>query len=91
VEVDLLFDLFGVHVDEVLAGATAADEAGFGDVWLYDYLAGSVHGQDQVLECWTTLTAIAANVPRITVGPLVLNVANRPAGTLAVTPPRSSS
>ena len=59
-------------------------EAGFGGVWLYDHLAGSVHGRDRVLECWTTLTAIAATVPRIMVGPLVLNVANRPAGTLAV-------
>ena len=57
---------------------------GFGGVWLYDHLAGSVHGRDWVLECWTTLTAIAATVPRIMVGPLVLNVANRPAGTLAV-------
>jgi alkanesulfonate monooxygenase SsuD/methylene tetrahydromethanopterin reductase-like flavin-dependent oxidoreductase (luciferase family) len=84
VEVDLLFDPFGVRVDEVLAGATAAGEAGFGGVWLYDHLAGSVHGRDRVLECWTTLTAVAATVPRIMVGPLVLNVANRPAGTLAV-------
>ena len=79
-----MFDPFGAHVDEVLAGATAAGEAGFGGVWLYDHLAGSVHGRDRVLECWTTLTAIAATVPRIMVGPLVLNVANRPAGTLAV-------
>jgi alkanesulfonate monooxygenase SsuD/methylene tetrahydromethanopterin reductase-like flavin-dependent oxidoreductase (luciferase family) len=84
VEVDVLFDPFGVRVDDVLAGATAAGEAGFGGVWLYDHLAGSVHGQERVLECWTTLTAIAATVPRIMVGPLVLNVANRPAGTLAV-------
>ena len=79
-----MFDPFGVRVDEVLAGATAAGEAGFGGVWLYDHLAGSVHGRDRVLECWTTLSAIAATVPRIMVGPLVLNVANRPAGTLAV-------
>src|SRR5262245_8833047 len=84
VEIDLLFDPFGVRVDDVLAGATAAEGAGFGGVWLYDHLAGSVHGRDRVLECWTMLTAIAATVPRIMVGPLVLNVANRPAGTLAV-------
>ncbi len=83
-EVDLLFDPFGVRVDEVLVGAVAAGEAGFGGVWLYDHLAGSVHGRDRVLECWTMLTAIAATVPRIMVGPLVLNVANRSAGTLAV-------
>jgi len=84
VEIDLLFDPFGVRFDEVLAGAVAAEEAGFGGVWLYDHLAGSVHGRDRVVECWTTLTAVAATVPRIMVGPLVLNVANRPAGTLAV-------
>jgi alkanesulfonate monooxygenase SsuD/methylene tetrahydromethanopterin reductase-like flavin-dependent oxidoreductase (luciferase family) len=84
VEIDLLFDPFGVRVDDVLAGAAAAEAAGFDGVWLYDHLAGSVHRQDRVVECWTTLTAIAATVPRIMVGPLVLNVANRPAGTLAV-------
>ncbi len=37
-----------------------------------------------VLECWTTLTAIAVAVPRLSIGPLVLNVANRDPGTLAV-------
>jgi len=37
-----------------------------------------------VLECWTTLTAVAAAVPGIAIGPLVLNVANRDPGTLAV-------
>jgi alkanesulfonate monooxygenase SsuD/methylene tetrahydromethanopterin reductase-like flavin-dependent oxidoreductase (luciferase family) len=84
VEVDLVFDPFGVRVEEVLSGAVAAGEAGFGGVWLYDHLAGSVHGRDRVLECWTILTAIAATVPRIMVGPLVLNVANRSPGTLAV-------
>src|SRR5215213_288754 len=62
----------------------AAEEAGFDGVWLYDHLAGSVHGASRVVECWTTLTAIAAVVPRISIGPLVLNIANRDAGTLAV-------
>jgi hypothetical protein len=62
VEIDLLFDPFGVRVDDALAGATAAERAGFGGVWLYDHLAGSVHGRDRVVECWTTLTAIAATV-----------------------------
>jgi len=44
-----LFDPFGVRVEEVLAAATAAGEAGFGGVWLYDHLAGSVHGADGFL------------------------------------------
>jgi alkanesulfonate monooxygenase SsuD/methylene tetrahydromethanopterin reductase-like flavin-dependent oxidoreductase (luciferase family) len=84
VHVDLLFDPFGGRWDDVHAGASAAEAAGFGGIWLYDHLAGSVHGQSRVLECWTTLTAIAASVPRIAIGPLVLNVANRDPGVLAV-------
>jgi alkanesulfonate monooxygenase SsuD/methylene tetrahydromethanopterin reductase-like flavin-dependent oxidoreductase (luciferase family) len=82
--VDLLFDPFGARWDDVRAGAVAAEAAGFDGVWLYDHLAGSVHGEPRVLECWTTLTAVAAVVPRIAIGPMVLNVANRDAGTLAV-------
>jgi alkanesulfonate monooxygenase SsuD/methylene tetrahydromethanopterin reductase-like flavin-dependent oxidoreductase (luciferase family) len=84
VQIDLLFDPFGVTWSEVREGAIAAEGEGFDGVWLYDHLAGSVHGQNRVLECWTALTAIAASVPRIAVGPMVLNVANRDPGTLAV-------
>jgi alkanesulfonate monooxygenase SsuD/methylene tetrahydromethanopterin reductase-like flavin-dependent oxidoreductase (luciferase family) len=84
VQIDLLFDPFGVTWPEVREGAIAAEGEGFHGVWLYDHLAGSVHGQGRVLECWTALTAIAASVPRVAVGPMVLNVANRDPGTLAV-------
>src|SRR5947208_13692640 len=82
--IDLLFDPFGATWHDVREGAIAAEGEGFDGVWLYDHLAGSVHGQQRVLECWTTLTAIAATVPRIAIGPMVLNVANRHPGTLAV-------
>jgi alkanesulfonate monooxygenase SsuD/methylene tetrahydromethanopterin reductase-like flavin-dependent oxidoreductase (luciferase family) len=82
--IDVLFDPFDAHSDDVLSGAAAAEKAGFDGLWLYDHLAGSVHGARRVLECWTTLTAIAATVPRLAIGPLVLNVANRDPGTLAV-------
>jgi alkanesulfonate monooxygenase SsuD/methylene tetrahydromethanopterin reductase-like flavin-dependent oxidoreductase (luciferase family) len=84
VHVDALFDPFGGRWTDVRAGARAAEQAGFDAVWLYDHLAGSVHREQRVLECWTTLTAIAALVPRIMIGPLVLNVANRDPATLAV-------
>ncbi len=83
-QIDLLFDPFGARWSDVRDGALAAEGEGFDGVWLYDHLAGSVHRQDRVLESWTTLTAIAAAVPRIAVGPMVLNVANRDAGTLGV-------
>ena len=81
--VDVLFDPFAGRWSDVRAGALAAEAAGFDGVWLYDHLAGSVHGERRVLESWTTLTAIAASVPRVAVGPLVLNVANRDPGVLA--------
>ena len=84
VQMDLLFDPFGATWPDVQEGAVVAEGEGFDGVWMYDHLAGSVHGQERVLECWTTLTAIAATVPRIALGPMVLNVANRDPGTLAV-------
>jgi alkanesulfonate monooxygenase SsuD/methylene tetrahydromethanopterin reductase-like flavin-dependent oxidoreductase (luciferase family) len=83
-KIDLLFDPFGTTWDDLREGAEAAEAAGFDGVWLYDHLAGSVHSADRVVEAWTTLTAIAASVPRIAIGPMVLNVANRDPGTLGV-------
>jgi len=82
--VDLLFDPFGGRWEDLRDAVLLAEEAGFDGIWLYDHLAGSVHGAPHVLECWTVLTAVAASVPRLTVGSLVLNVANRDPGTLAV-------
>jgi alkanesulfonate monooxygenase SsuD/methylene tetrahydromethanopterin reductase-like flavin-dependent oxidoreductase (luciferase family) len=82
--IDVLFDTFSSDWKQIRDGALAAEQAGLSGVWLNDHLAGSVQGANRVLECWTTLTAIAAAVPRIMVGSLVLNVANRDAGTLAV-------
>jgi alkanesulfonate monooxygenase SsuD/methylene tetrahydromethanopterin reductase-like flavin-dependent oxidoreductase (luciferase family) len=84
VRVDILFDPFGGRWEDLRDAAVLAEEAGFDGVWLYDHLAGSVHGAPHVVECWTILSALAGAVPRITLGSLVLNVANRDAGTLAV-------
>jgi alkanesulfonate monooxygenase SsuD/methylene tetrahydromethanopterin reductase-like flavin-dependent oxidoreductase (luciferase family) len=81
---DLLFDPFGGRWEDLRDAALAAEAAGFDGIWLYDHLAGSVHGAPRVLECWTVLSALAAAVPRLAIGSLVLNVANRDAGTLAV-------
>jgi alkanesulfonate monooxygenase SsuD/methylene tetrahydromethanopterin reductase-like flavin-dependent oxidoreductase (luciferase family) len=84
VQADLLFDPFGGRWEDLRDAALLAEQAGFDGLWLYDHLAGSVHHASHVLECWTVLSALAAAVPRMTVGSLVLNVANRDAGTLAV-------
>lgn len=81
---DLLLVPFGVSFSNLLDAAKAAEVSGFDGVWLWDHLSGAVHGETHVLECWTSLTTLAALVPRIMVGPLVLNVANRHPGVLAV-------
>ena len=82
--IDVLLETFGARWSKILAGAVAAERVGLDGVWLNDHLAGSVQGAPDVLECWTILSALAADVPRITVGPLVLNVGNRDPGTLGV-------
>jgi alkanesulfonate monooxygenase SsuD/methylene tetrahydromethanopterin reductase-like flavin-dependent oxidoreductase (luciferase family) len=84
VQVDLLLETFGTTWREVREAAVVAERAGFDGVWVNDHLAGSVQGAPHVLECWTVLSALAAEVTRIAMGPLVLNVANRDPGTLAV-------
>ena len=63
--IDVLFDPFGGRWDDLAEATAAAEQAGFDGVWLYDHLAGSVHRAPDVLEAWTTLTAIAATVPRL--------------------------
>lgn len=84
VKIDVLVDPFGARWSDVRALAQRAEEGGFDGIWTWDHLAGSVHRTDRVLEAWTVLSAVAAGTDRLTVGPMVLNVANRDAGTLAV-------
>jgi alkanesulfonate monooxygenase SsuD/methylene tetrahydromethanopterin reductase-like flavin-dependent oxidoreductase (luciferase family) len=83
-KIDVLVDPFGARWSDVRALAQAADEGGFDGFWTWDHLAGSVHRAERVLESWTVLSAIAASTERIAIGPMVLNVANRDPGTLAV-------
>ena len=61
-----------------------AADAGFGGIWTFDHLDGHVYGATDVLECWTVLSVLAAVLPNLFLGPLVLNVANRHAGVLAI-------
>jgi alkanesulfonate monooxygenase SsuD/methylene tetrahydromethanopterin reductase-like flavin-dependent oxidoreductase (luciferase family) len=84
VRVDLLLDPFGTRWAEVRDAAGAAVDAGFAGIWTYDHLDGRVYDADDVLEGWTVLSALAAVVPEVVLGPMVLNVANRQPGVLAV-------
>ncbi len=59
------------------ASALRLEAAGYAGVWCWDHFTSRGVRSDPVLECWTTLTAVAAVSERITVGPFVLNVMNR--------------
>jgi alkanesulfonate monooxygenase SsuD/methylene tetrahydromethanopterin reductase-like flavin-dependent oxidoreductase (luciferase family) len=83
VHTDVLVDPFGTSWSGLLDTARAAVESGFEGVWTWDHLSGEVHGTGHVLECWTTLTALATSLPDVVVGPLVLNVGSRHPGVLA--------
>jgi alkanesulfonate monooxygenase SsuD/methylene tetrahydromethanopterin reductase-like flavin-dependent oxidoreductase (luciferase family) len=84
VRIDLLLDPFGSSWDGLRAAALAAEEAGYSGLWTWDHLCGEVHGADHVLESWTVLSALATVTSRVTIGPMVMNVANRPPSVLAV-------
>jgi alkanesulfonate monooxygenase SsuD/methylene tetrahydromethanopterin reductase-like flavin-dependent oxidoreductase (luciferase family) len=83
-QVDVLVDPFGARWSDLRDTALTAADAGFSGIWTWDHLDGRVYGAPHVLECWTVLTAIAVAVPDVLIGPLVLNVANRHPGVLAV-------
>ena len=84
-ELDLRLDPFDAPWAHVHDAVRAAVDAGFAGIWTPDHLDGRVFGASQVLECWTTLTAIASSTSDVKVGPLVLNVANRHSGVLRAT------
>lgn len=80
---DLLLDPFGASWAGLRHTAEQAVDAGFDGLWTWDHLSGRVHRSSHVLECWTTLTALAVAVPGVVLGPLVLNVGSRHPGVLA--------
>ncbi len=81
--IDLVLDPFQARWAQVRDLAVAAEERGYAGVWAWDHLAGAVHGQRHVLECWTLLSALATVTSSVTIGPLVLNQENRDAGVVA--------
>lgn len=84
VHVDVILDPFGSSWPELRSAALTAEASGLDGVWTWDHLAGEVHGESHVLEAWTVLAALAEATTTVRLGPLVLNVANRRPGVLAV-------
>ncbi|MDA2944909.1 MAG: LLM class flavin-dependent oxidoreductase [Actinomycetota bacterium] len=64
--------------------ALAAEESGYGAVWIVDHLAGRSMGGEQSFEAFTWLGALAASTSRIELGALVVNAWNREVGVSAV-------
>jgi alkanesulfonate monooxygenase SsuD/methylene tetrahydromethanopterin reductase-like flavin-dependent oxidoreductase (luciferase family) len=81
---DLLLIPMSARWADMRAAALAAEEAGFDGLWTWDHLRDPDGGGGPgVPEAWTALTALAEVTRRVSLGPLVLNVANRPPGVLA--------
>jgi alkanesulfonate monooxygenase SsuD/methylene tetrahydromethanopterin reductase-like flavin-dependent oxidoreductase (luciferase family) len=58
--------------DDALAVARHAEATGWDGIWMSDHLIPSGPPLDRpVLECWTTVAALLAKVPRVRIGTLV--------------------
>jgi alkanesulfonate monooxygenase SsuD/methylene tetrahydromethanopterin reductase-like flavin-dependent oxidoreductase (luciferase family) len=81
---DVLLVPMSARWTELRAAALVVEEAGYDGLWLWDHLRDPANpGGPGVPEVWTALSALAALTRRVTLGPLVLNVANRHPGLLA--------
>ena len=71
--------------DETRAFATIAEQVGLDSLWVFDHLLFRFQGEpdEGPHEAWTTLTALAAVVPRVELGALVMCSSFRPAGVMA--------
>ncbi|MGI9032039.1 MAG: LLM class flavin-dependent oxidoreductase [Ilumatobacteraceae bacterium] len=64
--------------------AAAAEDAGYGALWVFDHLAGDCFNGDSMLEGFTLLGALATTTSTIQLGVMVANVNNRTPALLAV-------
>lgn len=70
--------------DELMALCHHAEATGWDGVWIADHLMAGREPLDlPVVECWTTVGAVAAQVPRVRIGTLVSGNTFRHPGVLA--------
>ncbi len=74
---------FGSTYADMHAAARDLDRLGYDSLWLWDHYLSWNDPHEAVLECWTTLAALAASTQHIRVGSLVANVINRHPARLA--------
>jgi alkanesulfonate monooxygenase SsuD/methylene tetrahydromethanopterin reductase-like flavin-dependent oxidoreductase (luciferase family) len=63
-------DLPGRDFERMVSVAQAADRLGFDSIWLYDHLQ-TRDGDPAMLECWTSLAALARETSRVRLGQIV--------------------
>lgn len=74
---------FGTTYTAVRAAAQHLDALGFDSVWVWDHYVSWSDPYESVLECWSTLAALAEATQSIQLGTLVANNTNRHPGRLA--------
>lgn len=71
--------------ERIRDGLQIAEAAGFDTAYVFDHFAGNLlRGGEQMLECFALLGAMASATSRIRLGTLVVNVANRHPGVMAM-------
>jgi alkanesulfonate monooxygenase SsuD/methylene tetrahydromethanopterin reductase-like flavin-dependent oxidoreductase (luciferase family) len=76
-------DLPGRDFETVVGVARRAEELGFDSVWLYDHLQTRDGDPEPILECWTTVAALARETSRVRLGQIVTCALYRNPGLLA--------
>jgi len=69
--------------DRLVDVAKNCERLGYDSLWVYDHLSPFWSRSGRVLECWTTMSAIAGRTETVKVGSLVTNIALRNPSLLA--------